>query len=69
VLYARIHSAAEKVCSPLARRDAMLNGAWSKCVDNATSQAVASTRVGALADLYAAKTGKPVSEKVASLTN
>ncbi len=68
-LYGRIHAAAEKVCSPLSRRDAMLNGTWSACVDNATSRAVASTRVAALADLYAAKTGKSVSEKVASLTN
>ena len=69
ILYARIHAAAEKVCSPLSQRDAQLTGAWYKCLDDATSQAVASTRVAALADLYATKTGKPISEKVASLTN
>jgi UrcA family protein len=40
VLYARLRSAAQIVCSPLEGRGLIQNGLWQSCFDNAVSAAV-----------------------------
>jgi UrcA family protein len=57
VLYNRIRSASEAVCSPLDHRDLARMFRWEKCVKQAIAGAVTKVNQPALAAVYAAKYG------------
>ena len=59
-LYARIKSAAEKVCSPYDRSGLEAKTRLNACIDKAILGAVTKVNAPALSAVYSAKTGKEV---------
>jgi UrcA family protein len=68
-LYGRIHSAAEKVCSPFDGRDLSRKMHLNACVHKAVADAVTEVNEPALLAVYSAKVGKTLPVRVVSLRN
>ena len=69
VLYSRIRSAAEKVCSPFDDRNLGRKMRLDACIHKAVADAVTAVNEPALLAVYSAKMGKTQPKRVASLQN
>lgn len=68
VLYGRIHTAAENVCSPYERSGSLsAKMHLNACINKAVADAVTAVNEPALLAVYIAKTGKTLSSQIASL--
>ena len=67
-LYKRIHTAAEKVCAPLAKGDAKLRSHLDECIDDAVTNAVTEVNRPQLDAVHSARIGgwRVASERLAS---
>jgi UrcA family protein len=69
VLYGRIRSAAEKVCSPFDDRNLARKMRLDACIHKSVADAVTAVNEPALLAVYSAKMGKTQPKPVASLQN